>query len=88
MMYGRGFYDQGRFFFDRGFYGMIIWFILITVGVIILTISIVKMLSQKNNHKDNKGSNENLRKILDERYVKGEITEEEYKAKKKFIEDN
>lgn len=84
MMYGRGFYDR-RHFFDRDFYGIGLWYILIAIGLIILIISVVKLMKDRSapKHKD-----ESLKKILDERYIKGEITEEEYKAKKKFLDEN
>ena len=88
MMYGRRYFDEGRHFFDRGFYGITIWHVLIVIGVIVLMISIVKMMSQKPGHNNTKDKNENLKRILDERYIKGEITEEEYKTKKKFLDEN
>ncbi|HSR04073.1 MAG TPA: SHOCT domain-containing protein [Proteiniclasticum sp.] len=88
MMYGRRYYDEGRYFFDRSFYGITLWHVLIVIGVIILLISIVKLMSQKPSHNNTKDKNENLKKILDERYIKGEITEEEYKTKKKFLDEN
>lgn len=88
MMYGRRYYDQGRYFFDRSFYGITLWHVLIVIGLIVLLFSIMKLMSQKSGNNNTKDKNENLKKVLDERYIKGEITEEEYTTKKKFLDNN
>ncbi|MFH5836446.1 SHOCT domain-containing protein [Proteiniclasticum sp. C24MP] len=88
MMFGRGFYDRRRFFMDRDFYGITLWHVLIVIGVILLILSVVVLLTRKSGQKETKDTNENLKRILDERYVRGEISEEEYKTKKKFLDEN
>ncbi|MBO1265563.1 SHOCT domain-containing protein [Proteiniclasticum sp. SCR006] len=88
MMFGRGYYDRDRFFMHRDFYGITLWHVLIAIGVILLIISIVLLMTRKTGHNERKDTNENLKRILDERYVRGEITEEEYKTKKKFLDEN
>lgn len=88
MMFGRGYFDRDRFFMHRDFYGITLWHVLIAIGVIILIVAIVVLLSRKSGNNERKGTNENLRRILDEKYVRGEISEEEYKTKRKFLDEN
>lgn len=88
MMFGRGYYDRGRFFMNRDYYGITLWHVLIAMGVIILIISMVVLITRKSGQNATKDTNENLKRILDERYVRGEISEEEYKTKKKFLDEN
>ena len=85
MMFDRDYFEHNRFFRGRYFDYFSPWHIIIVIGLIILTISIVVLVYKRMHQKD---SNENLRKLLKERYINGEITEEEYKAKKKIIDED
>lgn len=84
MMFNRYYYDHNRFFSGR--FGFITpWHILIVIGVIILIISIIKLMTDRTHKGDSK---EYLRKLLKEKLINGEITEEEYRAKKRVINED
>lgn len=84
MMYNRNNYDMERFFSGRfDFFSP--WSILILIGVIILIISVMKMMSDRTHKTDGK---DHLRKLLKERLIRGEITEEEYRVKKRVIDED
>ena len=94
MMFGRRFYGSGRYFdrcFDRSYYGhhfgdFGIWHILMMVGFVLLIVLLVVLILKKS-----KGNNahpvqeDHLKKMLDERFVRGEITEEEYQQKLRVL---
>ncbi|MBM7559762.1 SHOCT domain-containing protein [Marinitoga litoralis] len=76
-----------------GFYGYGIIGSLVGFGYMVLFLILIYFIFKnlfKNNHskqnQKNKVSNEDVLKILNEKFVKGEITEEEYIRKKKLIE--
>ena len=84
-------YHDDRGFFDTAIGGVasfgIIW-LLICIVLIVGTVVIIGLII-KNNHK-HRGyaqSNEAL-KILKERFARGEIDEDEYRAKKKVLEED
>ena len=85
MMYDKGYFEHERFFRGRYFDYISPWYIIIAIGLIILIISISKLVFKQMHQMD---SQRNLRKLLKERYVNGEITEEEYKSMKKIIEED
>ncbi|WP_130806087.1 SHOCT domain-containing protein [Senegalia massiliensis] len=58
---------------------LIVWLIPI---VLLLIIGISLFMIRKNNKKNSKESNSSALEILNERYAKGEIDEEEYNRKK------
>lgn len=78
-MFARGAYGIGRCF-AGGYFGP--WHMLIAAGFIIGIAAIVVMLIQRR-HKG--GADDDLLALLKERYVRGEITEEEYKTKKNAL---
>ncbi|WP_312652109.1 SHOCT domain-containing protein [Proteiniclasticum sp.] len=84
MMYNRNYYDPERFFSGR-FNCFSPWHILILIGVIILVISVVKIMSDRRPKTDSK---DHLRKLLKEKLINGQITEEEYRAKKRVIDED
>lgn len=84
MMWNRNYYDHERFFSGR-FNFISPWHILIIIGVIILVVSIMKMMSDRRPKSDSK---DHLRKLLKEKLINGEITEEEYRARKKVIDED
>jgi putative membrane protein len=67
-------------------YGGICMMLIPIVLVIIIVYAVYKLTGHSNNngHYNNIGSNSAL-DILNERFVRGEITEEEYKQKKNMI---
>lgn len=84
MMWGRNYYDHERFFGGR-FNFISPWHILILIGVIILVISIMMMMKERTHKTDSK---DHLRKLLKEKLINGDITEEQYRAKKKVIDED
>ena len=60
--------------------------ILIAVIVILLLVKLIQYLGQpKNNHKT---STTNAKRILDERFARGEIDVEEYNMRRQHLDDN
>lgn len=80
MMFGRGFYGASNCFgLSRyGFYGMIPMMILLVVLVTVGIIVIVKVSKRSKNESS-------AYTILQDRFAKGEISEEEYLAKKSLL---
>ncbi len=80
MMFGRGFYGVGNCLgFSRfGFYGMIPMMILFVVVVTLGIIVLIKVTKRGNNQSS-------ALSILQDRFAKGEISEEEYLAKKSLL---
>lgn len=76
---------QGHMRFFGGFpFNLILTVILIILFVVLL----VKLIQYLSNNKPNKSSStSNARKILDERFARGEIDVEEYKMRKEMLED-
>lgn len=72
-MHGDGWF--GSRFMHGGFFHILIW-----VFIIYLIVSLVKPLIGKKTE-----SKKNSLQLLDERFVKGEITEEQYRAMKQVI---
>jgi putative membrane protein len=79
MMFSRGAYGIGRCF-AGGYFGP--WHMLIAAGFVIGVAALIIMLVQK---KRNNGNDDDLLAMLKERYVRGEITEEEYTTKKNAL---
>ncbi|GAB6189608.1 hypothetical protein JCM30566_13490 [Marinitoga arctica] len=77
-----GFYGYGGIIGSLVGFGFMILFLVI---IYFLFKNLFKGNISKQNEK-NISSNEDLLKILNEKFVKGEITEEEYIRKKKLIE--
>ncbi|MBS3782430.1 MAG: SHOCT domain-containing protein [Candidatus Thermoplasmatota archaeon] len=62
-----------------------IWLIMIIAVILIIGVLIVLLLGEARNGSTRFGTRKSGEQILDERYARGEITEEEYKEKKKEI---
>lgn len=62
-----------------------IWFILIIAVILVIGVIIVLLLVKDRDGSTRSGTGKSAEQILDERYAKGEITEEEYKEKKKEL---
>lgn len=96
MMFRR-YYGSGRFFdrdFDRYFYGhhfdrfgsFGLWHILMMLGFVLLIVLLVILIVKKSNGRHNHPvQDDHLKKMLDERFVRGEITEEEYQQKLRVL---
>jgi uncharacterized membrane protein len=87
MFGGFGFHNM-MFYAGRGL-GEFFFFILIIVAIVLLVRAsnrrkdfIMRKMNEMNNTKTNHSA---ARTLLDERYVKGEISDEEYKAKKENL---
>lgn len=73
-------FEGGVYMFSCGYgYGFMIIQFLLIASIVIVTIKLIKNYFV--------GSNNSL-KVLKDMYIKGEITEEEYKARKSFLENN
>lgn len=71
-----------------GYYGMMGgWFGVILIPVIIIGVIVyaVMRLSKNNNNVRNERQYDNSLEILNERFARGEINEEEYKRKKDML---
>lgn len=79
MMFARGAYGIGRCL-GGSFFGP--WHMMIGLGLIIGIAAVVIMLMKKNK---SDGSDDDLLAMLKERYVRGEITEEEYINKRNTL---
>ncbi|KLO22445.1 hypothetical protein X275_03550 [Marinitoga sp. 1197] len=76
-----GFYGYG------GIIGSLIGFGFMILLIIIVYFLFKNLVKPNNSKKSNvKTNNEDLLRILNEKFVNGEITEEEYMRKKKLIE--
>ncbi|MBF7097511.1 SHOCT domain-containing protein [Alkalibacter sp. M17DMB] len=81
-MFNRGFNIFGGCF-NGGFMGP--WMFLVIGGLILATVAIVLLVLNKRKKTGNEDSD--LLEMLKERYVRGEITEEEYIEKKRVLRD-
>ena len=79
-MMGYSGYGYGMMGYGRGWIMMLGMLIIIGLAVVVL----VRYL-QRTNRKDSNSSHSKAIEILDERYAKGEITDEEYRKKKAEI---
>lgn len=82
MMFRNSAYGIGRCFSGLGMGAWGPWGMLIGLGITILVVSLVIILFQRNRRSN---TNEHLLDVLKERYVNGEITEEEYLTKKNIL---
>ncbi len=81
MMYGdRHFLNRYPFMRGNGF-GL--WDLIMIVGIILIVVAIVMYL--RNSKSSPKGKDEDALKILNERYARGDISEEEYLKKKEHL---
>lgn len=94
MMFGRRYYGSGRYFdryFDRFYHGdhydnFSIWHILMMAGFVLLVVLLVVLIVKKSKDRNSHPVQEDhLKKMLDERFVRGEITEEEYQQKLRVL---
>lgn len=80
MMYGdRIFRDRMPFMDGRGF-GL--WDLIILAGVVLIVVAIILYVRSQ---KKTPSSGHDALRILDERYARGDITEEEYLRKKEIL---
>lgn len=97
MMFGRGFFG-GCNFGNNGYYGGNGYFdnagysvmhygfgLLIMVGIIVLIAVLIYSLTHKNNKKIDNNSTNSVMETLKMKYVRGEITEEEYLRRKDLL---
>lgn len=79
MMFTRSVYGFGRCL-GAGFFGP--WYMLIGLGLTLAVAAVVILLMRKNK---SSGNDDDLLAMLKERYVSGEITEEEYISKRNTL---
>ncbi|MCR3955867.1 MAG: SHOCT domain-containing protein [Gudongella sp.] len=79
MMFNRGFYRFGLGNCCGSFGG---WDLLIGIGLLLGVIALVLWLRSRNSS----GKEDSYLEVLKDRFVKGEITEEEYLSKKNTLE--
>ncbi|MFP4186388.1 MAG: SHOCT domain-containing protein [Thermoplasmata archaeon] len=60
-----------------------IWLILVIAVILVIGVLIALLLNGSSNGSNRSSTNKSAEQILDERYARGEITEEEYREKKK-----
>jgi len=79
MGFGYGYNGFGRCSFIGGGFGMM-FIALILIGIVVYTI-----FRQKNTSVKNESGSDNALEILNERFARGEINEEEYKQRKTLL---
>ncbi len=79
MMFARGAYGIGRCL-GGGFFGP--WHMMIGLGILIAVAAVIILLVRKNKAT---GNDDDLLAMLKERYVRGEISEEEYISKRNTL---
>lgn len=80
------FYHNGQGMMSYGWFGTF-WVIIFILLIIALVYLIVKVI-QNNKHENGKSVPNDALNILKERYAKGEITDEEYKHKKRMLKED
>ncbi len=78
MMFGRGFYNNTGCF---GFGNFSSWYYLIAIGVVLIIAAIVIMAR----HRKSNNMNDPVLGILNDKFARGEISEEEYLYRKGVI---
>jgi len=81
MMHGRGYFDNYGYF-GHGYYNG--WEPFIGIGILLIVLAVVYLLVKRTRKA---ALNSNVIELLKLKYVKGEITEEEYLKQKKVLNE-
>lgn len=69
----------------NGWIGMIIGVIIFVAAIVVLIVILLRPKRMDHYGDNSRGNQDNSMRILDERFAKGEIDEEEYKKRKEIL---